>query len=96
MQRRRLGNLIRIALLGGVLIVVQAAAATHVDTADAHPAGEHCTLCVAVSTLGAANAGASYAISAELVHAPVATRRFVLPAGAPVSRYPIRGPPTAS
>jgi hypothetical protein len=89
-------RLIRSATLVAVLLLAQAAVATHVDFEDSHPAGEVCALCAGQAALGAGNVG--------LVVAPYEPARAEQPAAllqSPVSRFHhrfflARGPPAVS
>jgi hypothetical protein len=94
MRRRSWFDLLRSAVLVAVLVIVQTAVLTHLDTDDAHPAGTgDCVLCAGLSTLGAANVAGPATILPPGADEPAPDYQPGQPAAAQPRAPVARGPP---
>lgn len=89
-------KLLRGAVLVAVLLVMQTAVLSHVDSDDAHPGADTCVLCVGVSTLGAADVATPVVISGRRTFAFLPTRQIAAPRPGSTRLVLPRGPPAVS
>lgn len=96
MRRPEFMRLIRSAALIAALLLAQAVAASHVEFADSHPAGECCAVCVGHSVLGTGNVGGIALPQVAVVAAPPVPAEQASRQRIHRAFFLARGPPTAS
>ena len=96
MRCRPLKKLLQSAALVAVLLVAQAAAVLHAEAEDVHPAGEICTVCVGLASLGTGNVAAAHHIDVVLRSAEPFDYFLVYAVVRRIERRLARGPPPAS
>jgi len=87
---------IRLTLLALLLTLAQLVVAAHYDFDDGHPATHACTVCAALSALGAANVSTIPIWSAQVQPAAPGVVPYVRAADPDSGVYRARGPPAAS
>jgi hypothetical protein len=83
-------------MLVAVLLLAQAAVASHLDLDDSHAAGDSCALCAGSSVLGAANVASVVSFDVIVARAPAPAEEPVLRVLHRRSHFHARGPPAAS
>lgn len=94
--RRRLSALAPAVVLAAAFVAAQALAITHDVGPEGHPAGEVCTLCISLGSLGAADAAPQHAAPLPAADVAVVSNGPVPFLAVPRAAHRARAPPVPS